>query len=80
MYKRQFAYCSRIFSTWEYECITNPEEYAEYAYIDDCINGRIGFRRYGDEYERAQQMREERRKKHEAERGGSNGDDTAQDL
>lgn len=78
--KNPFAYCSRIFSTWEYECVTNPEEYAEYAYIDDCINGRIGFRRYGDEYERAQQMREERRKKHEAERGGSNGDDTAQDL
>ncbi len=78
--KNPFGYCSRIFSTWQYECITTPEEYGEYAYIEDRISGRCDGIMHTGELERKEQMREERRKKHEAERSGNNGDDTAQDL
>lgn len=78
--KNPFAYCSRIFSTWQYEHVTTPEEYGEYAYIEDRISGRYDGCAYTSEWERKEQMREERRKKHEAGRSGNNGDDTAQDL
>lgn len=78
--RNPFAYCVQIFREWQDWEVTTPEEYGEFAYSYDRMTGRADGVKHTSEYERAKQMCEERRKKHEAERSGSNGDDTAQDL
>ena len=75
-----YAYAVSLMNDWKYQAVTTPDEYAEYSFTRDCINGKFGVRETGD-YETMQQQREARMKKHEAAKGGGfDGGDSEEDI
>lgn len=75
-----FAYVVALFRDWRYQEVTTPDEYGEYSYMRDDSNGKVTGIAHTD-YTTMENARKERKRKHEAARGGGgNGCDSEEDI
>ena len=76
-----YSYAVTLLRDWYYQEVTTPDEYVEYSFMRDSVNGRLTGVSSTSDLETMHQQYEERKKKHEAaRRGGGNGCDSEEDI